>query len=187
MILRLARLIAIAHKANNIARFLLDGQTSRVLGSDPGGPSPVSSLLAQEALSRGSRAGGDGRGGGHDEGLVVLVVLEVDLVHRPRHHDGDVVVPPLQQRKGSTCMNPAYLSASPRPPQQEIHMNQTLNQTKTTPLPGRASPARSRAARTFLPAAECRPPCRRSACTPCGRVRKERVIYRVRLKGVAVC
>ena len=33
---------------------------------------------------------------GHDERLVVVVVLEVDLVHGLRHHDGNVVVPPLQ-------------------------------------------------------------------------------------------
>ena len=79
MILRLARLIATAQKANNIP-FPSRLSSSSVLGSNPGGPSPVSSLLC----------------GGHDEGLVVLVVLEVDLVHRPRHDDGDVVVPSLQ-------------------------------------------------------------------------------------------
>ena len=50
----------------------------------------LSSLLAL-ALT-GSRP----RRRGHDERLVVVVVLEVDLVHGLRHHDGNVVVPPLQ-------------------------------------------------------------------------------------------
>ena len=47
----------------------------------------LSSLLALAFTNR-SRSG-------HDKRLVVVVVLEVDLVHRLRHHDGNVVVSPL--------------------------------------------------------------------------------------------